>query len=578
MLGQQNPQQMWLPKNLFDIFAEAKDSRGNTAKATVALSSEPLGENILLRLDKAVYKSGDTVNVDVRTSGGMSTVYLDVVRAGQTMLTKWLDVKDGKAACKLDLPASLFGTLEIHAYQVLMTGEIVRDARVVYVQAADDLKIDVKADKDVYQPGKEGVITFQVTDKAGKPTPAALGVLIVDEAVYALQDMQPGLEKVFFTLQEELLKPQVQAIYKAETIDTVVREPILAANKQRVAEVLLTAARPKAPARWDINPAITRRLQAEGQMQQIGWFLFNYSQNMNKPAFDVDAKTGKVSFKPGFLAEVAKQYGPNGQVWSDPIGSKLTLEGFSKMEPNFNAERMAHALTRQRIQNVGSWFIWYTQNNQAKFLKDGKWTFPETVLADAVKAAHGAEQPQWLKDAWGRQLKLVKRDKKIEHKTGQTQWDFYEIVSAGPDGKFDTADDVNIAKPHVWLDYSQGWWLDDGQRHRNQQMVWNHRRFRGLQDGVMFERGAFGGAGRGGAFPPGMPVPMAAAKEAAPLDKTCQIRSRGPLRSKKRTRLEAASPARVRPVLRCAFANTFPRPCCGGRRFSPTTAAGPRCR
>src|SRR4029079_10720393 len=43
-----------------------------------------------------------------------------------------------------------------------------------------------------------------------KPTQSALGVLIVDEAVYALQEMQPGLEKVYFTLQEELLKPQAQ--------------------------------------------------------------------------------------------------------------------------------------------------------------------------------------------------------------------------------------------------------------------------------------------------------------------------------------------------------------------------------
>ncbi len=48
---------------------------------------------------------------------------------------------------------------------------------------------------------------FTVTDAQGKPTAAALGVIIVDEAVYALQEMQPGLEKVYFTLQEELLKP-----------------------------------------------------------------------------------------------------------------------------------------------------------------------------------------------------------------------------------------------------------------------------------------------------------------------------------------------------------------------------------
>ena len=166
--------------------------------------------------------------MDVRSSAGLPTVYLDVVRSGQTVLTQWLDVKDGKAEYNLDLPQSLFGTLEIHAYQMLAGGEIIRDSRVVYVQPANDLKIDVKADRDVYLPGADGKITFRVTDADGKPAAAALGVLVVDEAVYALQEMQPGLEKVYFTLQEELLKPQAQVLYKpSETVETLVRQPAL---------------------------------------------------------------------------------------------------------------------------------------------------------------------------------------------------------------------------------------------------------------------------------------------------------------------------------------------------------------
>ncbi len=181
---------------------------------------------MLLRLDKAIYKGGEPVHIDIRSSAGMPTVYLDVVKSGQTLLTQWLDVKKGKAEYKLDLPASVFGTLEVHAYQTLASGEIIRDSRVVYVNPAAELKIDVQADKDTYLPGQKGTIRFEVTDSAGKPAAAALGVLIVDEAVYALQEMQPGLEKVFFTLQEELLKPHVQALYKpSEKLDDIVRQP-----------------------------------------------------------------------------------------------------------------------------------------------------------------------------------------------------------------------------------------------------------------------------------------------------------------------------------------------------------------
>ena len=45
---------------------------------------------------------------------------------------------------RIDLPPNLFGSMEIHAYQMLHHGEIIRDSRVVYVQSRDELKIDVK--------------------------------------------------------------------------------------------------------------------------------------------------------------------------------------------------------------------------------------------------------------------------------------------------------------------------------------------------------------------------------------------------------------------------------------------------
>ena len=171
---------------------------------------------MLLRLDKAIYKGGDTLKVDIRTSAGLPTVYLDIVRGGQIAAdasgsTSRTARRRTSSTCRRASSARL----EVHAYQMLASGEIIRDSRVVYVQPGDDLKIDVKADKDVYLPGEEGTIRFEVTDSAGQADARPRwACIIVDEAVYALQEMQPGLEKVYFTLQEELLKPQAQAVYK----------------------------------------------------------------------------------------------------------------------------------------------------------------------------------------------------------------------------------------------------------------------------------------------------------------------------------------------------------------------------
>src|SRR5262249_1746828 len=154
-----------------------------------------------------------------------------------------------------------------------------------------------------YRPGQEGKITFRVTDKDGKPTAAALGVLIVDEAVYALQDMQPGLEKVYFTLQEELLKPQAQVLYRpSEPLDSIVRREEVPVDKQQIGEVLLTAVRPKAPVRWEVNPVIERQQKMEAMVLSVKQAL--YDQGLDGRFVVYDAKTKTHAFAKDTLKQL----------------------------------------------------------------------------------------------------------------------------------------------------------------------------------------------------------------------------------------------------------------------------------
>ena len=321
-----------------------------------------------MRLDRAIYRAGDSLQIETRSSAGLPTVYFDVIKNGQTLLTKWIDFKDGAGYYKLDLAAEVFGTLEVHAYQMLSTGEIIRDSRVIYVQPRDELKIAIKADKDVYPPGENGKIRFQVTDAAGQPTAAALGVLIVDEAVYALQEMQPGLEKVYFTLQEELLKPKTEIIYKPrESIDTIVRAQQIPADQQQIAKVLLTAARPKPPARWQVAPEVERRQQVEGQVQQIGFAVFNYATQFNPKVVRYDRGAGRWEFEPGLLQAAVKARYLDEAAFKDPFGGAWTLDDLTRLEKHFTPERLARAVTLSRMQQYFWAFINYTQANQAKF-------------------------------------------------------------------------------------------------------------------------------------------------------------------------------------------------------------------
>lgn len=537
------------PRLVCDFIAEARDKQGQGAELQAVVNCEPLGENVLLRLDKAVYRAGDTMLLDIRSSAGLPTVYLDIVKSGQVLLSQWLDVKDGKATHKMDIPPTLFGSLEVHAYQMLADGQIIRDSRVVYIQPREELKIHVHKEKDVFRPGEVTSIRFQVTDAKGKPVPSALGIIIVDEAVYALQEMQPGLEKVYFTLQEELLKPKVQIVRPGVPLDDIVRQPVdvLPADKQQIAQALLAPIRPKPPQRWEVNPAIERQNRAQEQVQTLGQVLWAYVHS-HPDCIIVDAQTGKTQFKPGTLQQAIQQF--FGEVNKEivqklltaPFGEAISEANLAQVHPGLTAERLASAFTQQKLLQLYWAVIHRSQQRQKELFRDGRWQFPEDFLREAVTVqvvglepggrprVPNAQQKQhierMMKDAWGRTIRLVRVEKKHAD-VQQPQFEYYSLVSSGPDGKFGTADDIEVHTPDIgnWVHL---WWLDAKERsallaaHRPNQWA----------DWFMFRRnlnakGMFGGAGadRGVVLEFARP---ALAPGAAPLADAAKADLRGP--------------------------------------------------
>ena len=84
------------------------------------------------------------------------------------------------------------------------------DHRLVFVQPAEELKIETTTDRAEYRPGGEARMRFHVTNAQGEGVQAALGLQVVDEAVFALAEKQPGFAKVFFYLEQEVMKPRYE--------------------------------------------------------------------------------------------------------------------------------------------------------------------------------------------------------------------------------------------------------------------------------------------------------------------------------------------------------------------------------
>src|SRR5262249_10828101 len=227
-----------------------------------------------------------------------------------------------------------------------------------------------------------------------------------------------------------------------ESINDLVRRSELPADKQQIAQVLLTSVKPRPPARWEVEPAVERRRRVEGQVQQIGWAPFNYASNQAN-VLEYDKSAQRWRFKPDLLQQVTKVGYLDASLLKDPFGRTWTLDDLARMEKAFTPDRLAEAVTQSRMQQL-MWLVAnYTQGNAKKYQKDGKWDLPAAVLAEAIRGRRFPEQ--LLKDAWGEPIKLVKRDQKQDHQTGLAQFDYHELVSAGPDRKFGTDDDVRPA-------------------------------------------------------------------------------------------------------------------------------------
>ena len=228
-----------------------------------------------------------------------------MVKNGQTVLTRDLDLTNGQAELTLTATPDLAGTLDFNAYLFGRDARPVGDHRLVFVQPADELKIEAAADAAVYKPGDEARIRFRVTNSRGEGVQAALGLQVVDEAVFALAEKQPGFAKVFFYLEQEVMKPryEIHSIGMPDIVEPV--EIAQAEQRDRAARALFAATEVVSGNKFETEVGRTvpqtksaeyaARYQArfQARVQQLAESLTRaYRQNRNAGRSDEDRGEG----------------------------------------------------------------------------------------------------------------------------------------------------------------------------------------------------------------------------------------------------------------------------------------------
>jgi len=223
------------------LTVEARDQEGNHAASTLQLQTREGEDQILLRTDRAVYRAAERIQLRVFSTKKRGAAYVDIVKDGQTVLTRDLDLENGQTELSLAATPEMAGTVDINAYLFGRDARPVGDHRLIFVQPADELKIETVADAPVYKPGGEAQIHFHVTNAGGQGVHAALGLQVVDEAVFALAEKQPGFAKVFFYLEQEVMKPryEIHSLSMPQIVEPV--ESSQAEQRDRAARALFSA-------------------------------------------------------------------------------------------------------------------------------------------------------------------------------------------------------------------------------------------------------------------------------------------------------------------------------------------------
>ena len=303
---------------------EAADQEGNHAASKVQLEAREGEEQILLRTERAVCRAGERIQLKVFSTKPRGAAYVDVVKDGQTVLTQDLELENGKAELSLTVTPEMAGTVDLSAYLFGKDARPVGDHRLIFVQPADELKIETVADAPVYKPGGEARIRFRVTNSRGQGVHAALGLQVVDEAVFALAEKQPGFAKVFFYLEQEVMKPryEIHSIGMPEIVEPVEKSQI--EQRDRAARALFSATEIVSPNKFETEfgrdvpmtkySEYARRYQVRFQKQA------NRLAEIFNRAYAKDPKLGNPT---QIYAKLARVGGPD---FRDAWGTSLAFE------------------------------------------------------------------------------------------------------------------------------------------------------------------------------------------------------------------------------------------------------------
>lgn len=121
---------------------------------------------------------------------------------------------------------------EQHVPNIFLTAALISDRQMfvdtkqVIVPPLDHfLSVEVKSDREEYQPREEGLLTISTRDRHGKPVAAEVALGLIDASVYYIQQDTSGDPRQFYFGRKRALRSQVSSTFQQKAYAKLVEGP-----------------------------------------------------------------------------------------------------------------------------------------------------------------------------------------------------------------------------------------------------------------------------------------------------------------------------------------------------------------
>ncbi|MEM9191439.1 MAG: MG2 domain-containing protein [Myxococcota bacterium] len=240
------------------LVVEATDGAGRTAQQRFDFRADP--RPLRVETSQPIYQAGDTARIQVFGDADLQDVFVEVYVGHESRLSATVTPSPRGAELAVPLEASQSGVLTVDVFAIAPTGALFEHTARALIQRDDRLRVELGSSQATYRPGASASLSVDVRDQQGEPQVAAIGMAVVDEAVFVLGGEPATSIESAFGIGPELLgsAPALLSVAPNEVLNATPGEA-----RDRLARILLHGGSSEGVTRTESEVTTVQRILEE---------------------------------------------------------------------------------------------------------------------------------------------------------------------------------------------------------------------------------------------------------------------------------------------------------------------------